>query len=246
MDEELKSVGISIFFIMYSKLIINIHESIPVNEFFKKLHCHLVMVYRPDMKQSFPLIVFLILIMAGCATVKIENKNVFPFRAGFKIRGTVSNSGIDLDGAMLVSSPESGVLQLYGPGGIAVNTLVMDDGTARLTDTWNREIGSYKVPVKNMAGLLAGLPPSGLRCTKKNEKGETEMKYLWGNIVLDEYLLPVRIIMKGNQHTNAVFSRMARGIDLMITRGSDNFIVNIYPIEGGRWKDAESEMQDVR
>jgi len=215
-------------------------------KFFKKLHCPLIMVYRPDMKLSFPLIIFMICIMAGCATVNIEQKNVFPFRAGFGIRGTIRNSGIDLNGAMLISSPESGVSQIYGPGGIAIYTLELDSGNARLTDTWNREIDSYKVPVTDIAGLLAGIPPSGLRCTKKNENGETAVKYLWGDVVLDKHLLPVEMNIKGNQNISAVFSRTTRGIDLMITWGSDNFIINIYVIEGGRWKDAESEMQDMR
>jgi hypothetical protein len=85
-----------------------------------------------------------------------------------------------------------------------------------------------------------------LRCTKKNKNGETTVKYLWGDVVLDKYLLPVEMDIKGNQNISAVFSRTTRGIDLMITRGSDNFIINIYVIEGGRWKDVESEMQDVR
>ena len=52
--------------------------------------------------------------------------------------------------------------------------------------------------------------------------------------------------IKGEQKINALFSRTTGGIDLMITWGTDNFIINIFVIEGGRWKDAESEMQDVR
>jgi hypothetical protein len=198
------------------------------------------------MKLFCPLIFFLICFISGCATVNIEQKNVFPFRAEFEIKGNIQNTGTGLNGAMLITSPETGVSQIYGPGGIPVYTLKLDNGNARLSDTWDREINGYKVPVKDIAGLLAGIPPSGLRCTKKNENGETAVKYLWGDVILDKFLLPVEINIKGEQKISAVFSRTAGGIDLMMTWGSDNFIINIFVIEGGRWKDAESEMQDVR
>jgi hypothetical protein len=198
------------------------------------------------MKLFCPLIIFMICFLTGCATLKIEQKNVFPFRAEFEIKGNIQNTGTGLNGAMLITSPETGVSQIYGPGGIAVYTLKLDNGNARLTDTWDREINGYKVPVKDIAGLLAGIPPSGLRCTKKNENGETAVKYLWGDVILDKFLLPVEMNIKGEQKISAVFSRTAGGIDLMMTWGSDNFIINIFVIEGGRWKDAESEMQDVR
>jgi hypothetical protein len=204
------------------------------------------MVYRPGMKLLYPLIIFMICFMTGCATVKIEQKNVFPFRAEFGIKGNTRNFRTDLNGAMLITSPESGISQIYGPGGIAVYTLKLDNGNARLTDTWDNEISSYMVPVKDIAGLLAGIPPSGLRCTRKNENGETTLSYFWGDVILDKHLLPVEMNIKGEQKINAVFSRTSRGIDLMITWGSDNFNINIFAIEGGRWEDAESEMQDVR
>lgn len=198
------------------------------------------------MKMFNQLIIFTICFMTGCATLKIEQKNVFPFRAEFEIKGNIQNTGTGLNGAMLITSRETGVSQIYGPGGIPVYTLKINDGNARLTDTWDREINGYKVPVKDIAGLLAGIPPSGLRCAKKNENGETAVKYLWGDVILDKFLLPVEMNIKGEQKISAVFSRTAGGIDLMMTWGSDNFIINIFVIEGGRWKDAESEMQDVR
>jgi hypothetical protein len=215
-------------------------------KFFKKLLYPLIMVYRPDMKLFYPLIIFITCIITGCATIKIEQKNVFPFRAKFEIKGNIRNLGTDLNGAMLISSSESGVSQIYGPGGIAVSTLKLENGNARLTDTWDKEISNYKVPVKDIAGLLAGMLPSGLICKKKNENGETALKYLWGDVILDKYLLPIEMNIKGKQRISAVFLRTAVGIDLMITWGTDNFIINVYVIEGGRWKDAESEMQDVR
>ncbi len=204
------------------------------------------MVYRPHMKLFYSIIIFVFCFMTGCATVNIEQKNIFPFRAEFEIKGNTGNLGNNLNGAMLISSPESGISELYGPGGIAFYILKLDDGNARLTDTWGREIDSYKVPIKDIAGLLAGIPPSGLRCKKKNENGETQLKYLWGDVLLDKHLLPVEVNIKGGQKINAIFSKTASGIDLMIAWGSDNFIINISVIEGGRWQDAESEMQNVR
>lgn len=198
------------------------------------------------MKLFCPLIFFLICFISGCATVKIEQKNIFPFRAEFGIKGNLRNFGTDLNGAILIISPETGVSQIYGPGGIAVYTLKLENGNARLTDIWDREINGYRVPVKDIAGLLAGLPPSGLRCAKKNENGETELSYFWGDVILDKDILPVKIYIKGEQKISAVFSRTSGGIDLMIAWGTDNFIINIITIEGGRWKDAESKMQDMR
>ena len=215
-------------------------------KFFKKLQYPLIMVYRPHMKHFYPIMIFAICFMTGCATVNIEQKKIFPFRAEFVIKGNVVNSGNEFNGAMLISSAESGISELYGPGGIAVYILKLDDGNAKLTDTWGREIGSYDVPVKDIAGLLAGIPPSGLRCKKNNEKGEIKLKYLWGDVLLDKHLLPVEVNIKGGQKINAIFSKNAGGIDLMIAWGSDNFIINISVIEGGRWQDAESEMQNVR
>lgn len=198
------------------------------------------------MKYFYPIMISVICFMTGCATVNIEQKNVFPFRAEFKIKGNIVSQGSDLNGAMLISSAESGISELYGPGGIAVYILKLADGNARLTDTWGHEIGRYNVPVKDIAGLIAGIPPSGLRCKKKNEMGETQLKYLWGDVMLDKDLLPVELNIKGRQKINAFFSKTASGIDLMIAWGSDNFIINISVIEGGRWQDAESEMQNVR
>jgi hypothetical protein len=198
------------------------------------------------MKLFYPSIIVMICFVTGCATLKIEQKNNFPFRAEFVIKGSTRSSWTDLNGAMLITSPEAGISQIYGPGGIAAYTIKLDNGYARLSDTWDREIDSYTVPVKDIAGLLAGIPPSGLRCTKKIENGETEISYFWGDVILDEHLLPVKMNIKGEQKIIAVFSRTTGGIDLMITWGSDNFIINIFTIEGGRWKDAESEMQDMR
>lgn len=204
------------------------------------------MVYRPSMKPICHIIIFAVCFMTGCATVNIEQKNIFPFRAEFKIKKNIITSGNDLNGAMLISSPESGISELYGPGGIAVYILKLDEGNARLTDTWGRELGIYNVPVKDIAGLLAGIPPSGLRYKKKNENGETQLKYLWGDVLLNRQLLPVEVNIKGRQKIHADFSKTVDGIDLMIAWGSDNFIINISIIEGGRWQDAESEMQNVR
>lgn len=198
------------------------------------------------MKHFYPIMISAVFFMTGCATVNIEQKNVFPFRAEFEIKRSLITSGNDLNGAMLISSPESGISEVYGPGGIAVYILKIDDGNARITDTWGRDIDSCNVPVKDIAGLLAGIPPSGLRCEKKSKNGETRLKYLWGDVLLDRHLLPVEVNIKGGRKINAVFSRTASGIDLMIAWGSDNFIINISIIEGGRWQDAESEMQNVR
>jgi hypothetical protein len=198
------------------------------------------------MKHFYPIVIFAVCFMTGCATVKIEQRNIFPFRAEFKIKENAIKQGTDLNGAMLISSAESGISELYGPGGIAVYILKIDDGNARLTDTWGREIGSYNVPVKGIAGLLAGIPPSGLRCKKKNENGETRLKYLWGDVLLDRHLLPVEVNIKSGQKIHADFLETDGGIDLMIAWGSDNFVINISIIEGGRWQDAESEMQNVR
>jgi len=204
------------------------------------------MVYRPHMKHFYPIMIFAVFFMTGCATVNIEQKKVFPFRAEFEIKGNVINSGTGLNGAMLISSPESGISEVYGPGGIAAYILKIDDGNARITDTWGHEIDSCNVPVKDIAGLIAGIPPSGLRCARKNKNGETWLKYLWGDVLLDRHLLPVEVNIKSARKINAVFSKSAGGIDLMITWGSDNFIINISIIEGGRWQDAEGEMQNVR
>ncbi len=204
------------------------------------------MVYRPPMKLVCPIIIFAVCFITGCATVNIEQRDVFPFRAEFKIKGNTPMTGNDLNGAMLISSAESGISEIYGPGGIAAYVLKIDDGNASITDIWGREISSCNVPVKDIAGLLAGIPPSGLRCKKKDENGETQLKYLWGDVLLDRHLLPVEVNIKGGQMIHADFSKTDGGIDLMIAWGSDNFIINISIIEGGRWQDAESEMQDVR
>jgi hypothetical protein len=204
------------------------------------------MVYRHYMKHYHPIMIFAVFFMTGCATVNIEQKNIFPFRAEFEIKKSFINSGNDLNGAMLISSPESLISEVYGPGGIAVYIVKIEDGNARITDTWGREIGNYNVPVKDIAGLLAGIPPSGLRCKKKIANGGTQLKYLWGDVLLDKNLLPVEVNIKGGQKINAVFSKTSGGIVLMIARGSDNFVVNISVIEGGRWQDAEGEMQNVR
>lgn len=204
------------------------------------------MVYTSGMRIFCPFIVIITILISGCATVSVGERNVFPFRAGFVAKGIFNGTETELNGAMLITSPDKGVFQVYGPGGIAVYVLKIDGGTAILTDTWGRKTGDYNIHVKNMAGLLAGVPPSGLRCSTKAEGDGTVLKYLWGDVTLDRNGLPELMSLKGEQNVKAVFSKRSGGIDLMIGWGSDNFTANITVIEGGRWKDAEGEMQDMR
>ena len=200
------------------------------------------MIYNHSMRIISLVLITVCILVSGCATLGIYKKDVFPFRAEFSVQGMFEGMDISAEGAMLINSPERAVAQIYGPGGIAVYTIKLENGKAKITDSWDRDIRVVSMPVKDIAGLIAGVPPSGLRCTGKPSNGEITIKYLWGNVVLDKHRLPVEMNVKTKPGASAIFSRKSKGIDLMITRGSDTLILNIDAIEGGRWSDADSDM----
>lgn len=201
---------------------------------------------QPDMKAMASISLLFLFFLSACAAIQVERNDVFPFRAEFDLKGSIKGLEAGIAGAMLIHSSDNAVAQVYVTGGLAAYTIRIENRQIIVSDTWGRNLHDIKIPFNGLAGMLAGVAPSGFACSRKLKNGGIKINYLWGSIVLDKDYVPLNIHVNSDEIIDASFLRKEDGMVLMINRGSDNFLMHIKVIEGGRWTDAYSEMQDVR
>ncbi len=180
-----------------------------------------------------------ILIISGCASIRINESNGYPFKAGFKVRGVLNSRPIMMDGALVVNSSASAVAEFYTPGGLAAYSVSISDGRLTVMDMWGRVISESTLPVRYVPGLLAGFPPSGLYIFKTRKARWTIVHYLWGRVYLDSLLRPVRVNTSFDNKPVIVKcvseKRQSGNIELRINVGSDRILIVFQVICGGRW-----------
>ncbi len=188
------------------------------------------------MKKLPVFLLLLSMLLPGCASLKIPTEDVYPFRAAFEGRASVQGDDVGFTGAMSIVSRDHGYAQIYGPIGLPVYTIDISRGQMKIYDLWGKRIKQYSLPVEQFLSLIAGVPPdSPYLWSRTHDDGTSVTYYTWGNLRIDDELLPRELHIRGDPPADAVFSRNGRTIGLMMTHGSDTVDLSISVIEGGRW-----------
>lgn len=177
----------------------------------------------------------IIVLLSGCASLRIPEEGAYPFRAAFSGSALVLGETIPFDGGLSIVAGDQGFAQIYGPGGLAAYTLDVKEGKVSLYDMWGKEIDQYSFPGEQFIGLIAGVPPGSRYLWKRSRGNGVLITYTWGNLLLDENNLPRELHIRGDPPLNVSFIRKSRTIALMMTRGSDKVELSLSVIEGGRW-----------
>ncbi len=175
------------------------------------------------------------MLLTSCASLKIPNADVYPFRAVFEGRASVQGEDISFKGALAIVSRDHGYAQIYGPMGLAAFTLDISQGQVKIYDVWGKQIKQYTLPAEQFLGLIAGVPPESPYLWKRTRNDTTSVTYTWGNLHVDEDLLPQELHIRGNLPADAIFTRKDGTIGLMMTYGSDKVQLSISVVSGGRW-----------
>ncbi|MBN2298542.1 MAG: hypothetical protein JXM72_08105 [Deltaproteobacteria bacterium] len=183
---------------------------------------------------------FLICVMTfflflGCAGLSVPESNQYPFRAEFEAVAVVDGETLRVNGALFITSSTSGIAEIYGPSGLSVFTLHMQEGELSVLDTWGRQLNRYSIPLKDIIGLIAGTPPHGLYLFKKKSQDSLKVTYTWGYLFLGKDQLPKEIHIRGEPSLDAVFSIDGNILTLLIIYGSDTLHLSVDIKEGGRW-----------
>ncbi|MGC9324619.1 MAG: hypothetical protein ACP5G0_07710 [Desulfomonilia bacterium] len=177
----------------------------------------------------------LITLIAGCAHLDLPQDDVYPFRALFDATGVIDGKEIIINGALLITTRTTGIAQIYGPGGIALYSAEIIDGTLVISDTFSRVIHSYSVPVEDIVGVFAGDVPRGVYLTRKQGDSHDIITYPWGTLYIDEKLRPRQVHVKTKPSLDCYLTPGWRDPELLIIRGSDTVLLSLSILEGGRW-----------
>lgn len=200
------------------------------------------MRYSALMKKFVIGMLFIVLMAAGCAGIQVPIEGVFPCRMQFEGRAEIKGLSIPLTGAAQITSTSAGVAQVYGPGGLAAFTIDMHDGDVKILDMWGRTIKTYSIPLKDCIGFLAGVPYEGPYLYRRSMEKGMQITYPWGNIRLDQALLPREIHVDTGHVLDLLFTPEHEGIHLLINHGSDKLDLQIQILEGGRWRYAQDNL----
>jgi hypothetical protein len=181
------------------------------------------------------IVLILVLLVSGCASLKISTEESYPFRAELDGTAVVKGEEVSFQGALSIVSRDKGSAQIYGPLGLVVYTMDISDGKARLYNVWGKKVREYDFPYEEFMGLMAGIPPDTPYLWKRSVEGGSSVSYLWGKLVLDKNTLPRKVHVKSSPPVNASFTQKGKIITLMMDHGSDKLDISMDVLEGGRW-----------
>lgn len=182
------------------------------------------------------------LVLSGCAHVQVPLEGAFPFRAEFEGEAFIAGQSQTLSGAACINSASAGLAQLYGPGGLALYTIALEDGAIKVMDLWGSLLHTTTLPIKDGLGLLAGVPPAGAYLYQRTTAEGQRIVYAWGEVLLDTDLRPREMHVRRGGALDLYFRPEAQGIRLLIHRGSDTLSLQIRTVQGGRWMHAHHNM----
>jgi len=189
---------------------------------------------RPQMKRCVWVALSLFL-LAGCAHLEVPRQEIYPFRAEFTASGKVQGEDLALRGAVLLTSPESGVIQTYGPGGVAAGTIDISDSRLLVRDMWGRPGRVVELPLRGIVGLAAGDMPRSAYLYRARTEGGTKVVYPWGLLFVDEAVLPRRLHVPGDKDLDVEFTPSGRNVTLHVQYGVDHLWISFLVSQGGRW-----------
>jgi len=183
------------------------------------------------------ILIVILVFIAGCATLTVPEQEGYPFRAEFNLEGMMGGKEISFNGAILITSATHGIIEVYGPGGLALYVIKIHDGTIDILDTWGRTLNTYTIPCKDLLGIIAGFPPHG-RCIFRKARGDSiKVRYFWGKLTLDKDMLPISLLLKQDEYpVEVMFNPAGKMIRLMVSHHYDRFDVELFGKEGGRWR----------
>ena len=174
-------------------------------------------------------------LFAGCAHLEVPRQGIYPFRAEFTASGNVQGSDLAMSGAILLTSPENGVIQVYGPGGMAAGTIDITAQRLVMKDIWGRAGDAVELPLSGIFGLVAGDMPPSAYLYKARTDGGMKVVYPWGQLYLDEAVLPREIHVSGEKTLSVEFTPSGRNITLHVSYGMDTLWISFLVSQGGRW-----------
>lgn len=174
-------------------------------------------------------------LFAGCAHLEVPRQEIYPFRAEFTARGKVQDTDLNMHGAILLTSAESGTIQTYGPGGVATGTIDITADGLVIRDMWGREKDAVELPLHGIIGLVAGDIPHGAYLYKVRTEGGMKVVYPWGLLYIDEAVLPREIHVSGEKSLDVGFTPSGRNIALEVSYGEDTLWISLLVSQGGRW-----------
>lgn len=179
--------------------------------------------------------VLTLVLLAGCAHLEVPRQDIYPFRAEFTARGNVRGTDLDVQGAILLTSPESGIIQTYGPGGVATGTIDITPGGFVLRDMWGRVTDTRDLPLRGIVGLIAGDVPRGSYLYRVRTGDGMRVVYPWGSLHVDEAVLPRELHIEGERALDVGFTASGGTVNLEVRHGADTMWSSLLVRQGGRW-----------
>ncbi|HOS97154.1 MAG TPA: hypothetical protein PLU54_05815 [Deltaproteobacteria bacterium] len=178
-----------------------------------------------------------VVLCAGCAHLEVPRQDLYPFRAEFSAHGTVEGGDVSMRGAIILTSADAGAIQTYGPGGMATVTLEITPDRITMQDMWGRPAGSFDLPLSGLAGLVAGDVPTQAYLARERMGTGTRLVYPWGELCVDEALLPRELRIPAEPPLHVRFEPEAEDLHVEVRRGTDVLWIVFRVIRGGRWTD---------
>jgi hypothetical protein len=175
------------------------------------------------------------LLLAGCAHLEVLSQNIYPFCAEFDGAGMIDGSDVRIAGALLLNSPGSGIVQVYGPGGMASYTIDINGTSLILKDMWGKKTDTISLPMSDMVGLLAGDVPRGAYLYKEKTTEGMKVIYPWGVLGIDAGTLPIEVHVKSDPPLDLIFNPKGKIVMLEVSHGLDILRLTLIVKQGGRW-----------
>jgi hypothetical protein len=181
------------------------------------------------------IIVSCMLLLVGCAHLEVPSKSIYPFRAEFNGSGVINGVDTRISGALYLTSGGSGIVEIYGPGGMASYTVDINRDNLILKDMWGNKTDEMTLPLNDIAGLFAGDVPRGAYFYKKKTACGTKVNYSWGGLCIDDNSLPKEVQVHSNPPLELIFSSQGKNVILKVSHGLDTLRITLMIRQGGRW-----------
>jgi len=192
------------------------------------------LIYEPQMKHV-AIFCSCIVLLAGCAHLEVPTKVVYPFRAEFVAQGNIQGRDTTVNGAIYLSSGETGTIQTYLPNGMASNSIDIQADKLVIKDMWGRQLDTITLPVSGVAGMVAGDMPSQKYLYKQKIPGGSKIIYTWGTLCINDAVLPTKIHVQGKAALDIFFKPAGRNVTMEVIYGTDAVKILFMVKQGGRW-----------
>lgn len=174
-------------------------------------------------------------LLAGCAQMEVPAQMIYPFRAEFVAQGNIQGKDMNVNGAIYLTSSNTGIIQTYLPGGMPSNTIDIHEDRLVIKDIWGREMDMIKLPVSGVSGLIAGDMPSQRYLYKQKIPGGMKVVYTWGVLRVNEATLPTELHVPSAMALDLFFKPAGKNVTMEVNYGTDVVTILFLVKQGGRW-----------